>query len=152
MSTVHTCWCVYCIPTHAGVCTVYPHMSVCVLYTHTCWCGILSLFSPFLPSHPSHFCCLLLPPQIADIMHSLFKTHGAQLLPFFDELLPIFTAMVVSVVCARAYVCVCVCVCVCVVISPLLTSPCPYSRTLNLPLRDSGACASLMTSLSLPVM
>ena len=34
--------------------------------------------------------------KVADIMHSLFGTHGSTLLPFFDELLPTFAAMLVS--------------------------------------------------------
>lgn len=29
-------------------------------------------------------------------MHSLFATHGPALLPFFDQLLPTFSAMLVS--------------------------------------------------------
>lgn len=31
--------------------------------------------------------------KVADVMHSLFLTHGSTLLPFFDQLLPIFTSM-----------------------------------------------------------
>lgn len=34
--------------------------------------------------------------KVADIMHSLFGTHGAALLPFFEELLPTFAGMLVS--------------------------------------------------------
>lgn len=33
--------------------------------------------------------------KVADVMHSLFQTHGATLLPLFDELLPTFASMVV---------------------------------------------------------
>lgn len=33
--------------------------------------------------------------KVADIMHSLFGTHGTTLLPFFDELLPTFAGMLV---------------------------------------------------------
>eukprot|EP01135_Chromosphaera_perkinsii_P006621 Nk52_evm23s554 gene=Nk52_evmTU23s554 len=32
--------------------------------------------------------------EVADIIHSLFKTHGTDLLPFFESLLPIFAQMV----------------------------------------------------------
>ena len=34
-------------------------------------------------------------PQVADVMHSLFTTHGTMLLPFFDKLLPTFSDMLV---------------------------------------------------------
>ncbi|XP_011405014.2 PREDICTED: importin-5 [Amphimedon queenslandica] len=34
--------------------------------------------------------------KIADLMHSLFMTHGSALLPFFDQLLPTFTNMLSS--------------------------------------------------------
>jgi hypothetical protein len=34
--------------------------------------------------------------KIADLMHSLFGTHGSSLLPLFDELLPIFANMLES--------------------------------------------------------
>ena len=70
-------------------------------YTHIWWC-MLVCNSSSAHSCLSHSHCLLPPTQIADIMHSLFKTHGAQLLPFFDELVPDFTAMVVSGVCVCA--------------------------------------------------
>lgn len=35
--------------------------------------------------------------KVADIMHSLFGTHGPALLPFFDQLLPTFSGMLVRV-------------------------------------------------------
>ena len=34
--------------------------------------------------------------KVADVMHSLFSTHGSTLLPFFDRLLPTFAGMLVS--------------------------------------------------------
>ena len=34
--------------------------------------------------------------KVADVMHSLFGTHGSSLLPFFDQLLPTFAGMLVS--------------------------------------------------------
>ena len=34
--------------------------------------------------------------KVADVMHSLFGTHGTSVLPFFDELLPTFAGMLVS--------------------------------------------------------
>lgn len=34
--------------------------------------------------------------KVADVMHSLFGTHGSTLLPFFDQLLPTFAGMLVS--------------------------------------------------------
>ncbi len=34
--------------------------------------------------------------KVADVMHSLFGTHGSSVLPFFDELLPTFAGMLVS--------------------------------------------------------
>ena len=34
--------------------------------------------------------------KVADVMHSLFATHGATLLPLFDQLLPTFASMLVS--------------------------------------------------------
>jgi len=33
--------------------------------------------------------------KVADIMHSLFGTHGTALLPFFEQLLPTFAGMLV---------------------------------------------------------
>lgn len=38
--------------------------------------------------------------KVADVMHSLFQTHGATLLPLFDELLPTFASMVVRCTCS----------------------------------------------------
>ena len=34
--------------------------------------------------------------KVSDVMHSLFGTHGATLLPLFDELLPTYASMLVS--------------------------------------------------------
>ena len=34
--------------------------------------------------------------KVADVMHSLFRTHGSTLLPLFDQLLPTFAGMLVS--------------------------------------------------------
>ena len=34
--------------------------------------------------------------KVSDVMHSLFSTHGATLLPLFDQLLPTFASMLVS--------------------------------------------------------
>ena len=34
--------------------------------------------------------------KVADVMHTLFGTHGSTLLPFFDQLLPTFAGMLVS--------------------------------------------------------
>jgi len=34
--------------------------------------------------------------KVADVMHSLFGTHGSTLLPLFDQLLPTFAGMLVS--------------------------------------------------------
>lgn len=31
--------------------------------------------------------------KVADVMHTLFSTHGSSLLPFFDQLLPVLTEM-----------------------------------------------------------
>eukprot|EP00731_Ephydatia_muelleri_P030234 Em0021g757a len=34
--------------------------------------------------------------KVADVMHSLFSTHGALLLPFFEQLLPVLSGMLVE--------------------------------------------------------
>ena len=38
--------------------------------------------------------------KVADIMHSMFGTHGPTMLPFFDQLLPTFAGMLVRLLLA----------------------------------------------------
>ncbi len=87
---------IQCILIYIRVCGVYlsGHINQdLILYTNG--------FCNTAPTHPTHTYMQGETDEqylrkVADVMHSLFGTHGTSVLPFFDELLPTFAGMLVS--------------------------------------------------------